>query len=336
MKLTGHTAQLLFTRWLANRAYSEETLKRYTRETGFFCAWLATERGKTDIRDVTKKDIVSYCIFLSQAEKDDGGRRRFGAGTQNGMRKSLNVFFRFLSRNEYILSNPFDTLDLDMILVEQLRESVPEQEMHRLLDGIPLDHPLHIRDRALFELMYGTGLRVSEVSRLNLTDVDLNSGRLLVRQGKGRKDRYVPLGRNVSKYLELYLKKGRDDFLAYVKENSMREALFLSYKGRRLGIAGIEERLKKWHSELHPEARNICPHMLRHSFATHVLDHGAGVKEVKEILGHKCIETTVRYTHFSIKSLKRILKMYHPRENELYVELTDKECEEIVAILNGR
>ena len=113
----------------------------------------------------------------------------------------------------------------------------------------------------------------------------------------------------------------------------MRDAFFLSFKGRRPGISGIQKRLNKRFHELYPEKKSVCPHMLRHSFATHVLDHGAGVKEVKEILGHKCIETTVRYTHFSIKSLKRVLKMYHPRENELYVELTEEEEENYRRIL---
>lgn len=103
-----------------------------------------------------------------------------------------------------------------------------------------------------------------------------------------------------------------------------------------MSIASIEARLKKRYHEINPDTeKSICPHMLRHSFATHLLDHGAGVKEVKEILGHSCIESTVGYTHFSVASLKRILKMYHPRENELYIELSREDENLYRKILTG-
>ena len=200
----------LFENYLLNRAYSAETVTRYMREMTVFCLWLGDQRSKDDLREVTGEDIAAYQVYLAEAEKNNEEGQRFSESTRKGMMQSVKGLFRFLSRHEYILTNPFDMLDVSIMAVKGIRQSVPEDEMARLLDSIPLDAPVSIRDRALFELMYGTGLRVSEVSGLDLTDVDLHTGRLLVRQGKGKKDRIVPLGKNVSKYLEVYLKQSRE------------------------------------------------------------------------------------------------------------------------------
>ena len=204
--------------------------------------------------------------------------------------------------------------------------------MNKFLDSLNGNDILEIRDRALFELIYGTGLRVGEVSRLDITDIDLNVGKALVRQGKWNKERIVPLGNNVIKYIKIYLEKARSDFLKIVKRSDVREALFLTLKGNRMSVTGIEYTLKKRFNKLGLDVK-ICPHILRHSFATHMLENGASLKHVKDILGHNSMQTTVIYTPFNVKSLKRILKMYHPRENQLYEEVDKNLLEEVKKIL---
>jgi len=225
-----------------------------------------------------------------------------------------------LTKNEHIIFNPFDNLDLARTKTRNTRKSVDEKEIKLFLDSIEGKEYLSIRDRTIFELMYGTGLRVSEVVNLKITDIDLNLGRLLVEQGKGKKDRIVPLGKNLVKWLQIYLDKSRKKLLRKRSEQQDRESLFLNNSGKKIRANTIRVRLKKQYKELNLDETKISPHVIRHSFATHMLENGVSIKHVKDILGHESMETTVGYTHFNIKSLKRILKRYHPRENDLYVE----------------
>lgn len=131
----------------------------------------------------------------------------------------------------------------------------------------------------------------------------------------------------------MYLKRGRDFFVWYAINAEEKKALFLNATGTRLKILSIQRCIKKRFKSIMGERKNISPHMVRHSFATHILNNGAGIKEVKEILGHASLETTIRYTHFSKKGIKRIVKQYHPRENQLYIELSENERERIKNIL---
>ena len=324
----------LFKEYMRGKGFSRQTIERYGRETRFFFTWLKDLRDKQDVREIEKGDLYAYQVFLSQA-MNRKNTKRFCPATQHGMVTTVKLLFRFLARNDYLLVNPFDTFELAPVRVRRIREGVPEKRLNAFLDSFGTDSAEDMCDRAMFELMYGTGLRVSEVSRLTITDIDLNAGRLLVREGKGNKDRIVPLGSNVIDWLELYLKRARKELLTLVQDSVHSEALFFNSIGRRMRIQSIRRRLKKRFAECGLDEKTITPHMLRHSFATHILEHGAGVRHVQEILGHRSIETTVRYTHVSARNLKRIMKMYHPRENELYAELTADEEETYRRILTG-
>jgi len=315
----------LFEEYLKNKGYSSWTVKRYRNENRSFFRWLVNFAGKSDAREVDPADIIGFQKHLSNRESLCLSSRR-------SMMLSTKQLFKFLLRNEHIMTNPFETVDVSMIPSRKRRKSISVSDMGRFLDSINESKILDIRDRALFELMYGTGLRVSEIGKLDLSDVDLSAGRVLVREGKGRKDRIVPLGENVKQWLIVYLERARGEYLKYVKESEKREAFFISLKGNRMGAELIEYTMKKRFTIAGLDGKSVCPHMLRHSFATHILENGAGVKHVKEMLGHSRIESTVGYTHFSVKSLKRIMKMYHPRENELYVELTPDERKRLCAL----
>ena len=197
--------------------------------------------------------------------------------------------------------------------------------MARFLDSLSGCFKRDLRDRAMFELMYGTGLRVGEVSALNITDVDIRGGRLMVRKGKGRKQRVIPLGKNVCSWLKVYLAGGRRQFLYRAKGYENNRAFFLSIQGNQMSTTNIGKVLKDRLKQAGVRTKGISPHVLRHSFATHMLENGADIKYVKDILGHSNISTTVIYTHFTINSLKRIMKQFHPRENELYEEINLKK-----------
>lgn len=334
MKLSWTILTTLFENHLENKAFSRETITRYLREARVFFEWLAKEQGKDDAREVTREDVFAYRMYLHDYER---AGKRLRDTTRRGMALTVRRLFLFLAKYEYLLSNPFDGIDLENVTVRHLRQSIPEERMHRILDGIEGTRITRIRDRALFELLYGTGLRSGEVCRLDLADVDLTGGKLFVRQGKGGKDRVVPLGANAVKWVEVYLCHARPRFGMHREGGPVeRDALFLTVQGRRMSRAAVNTQLKRYYVKSAPEGKKekqVCAHMLRHSFATHVLEGGAGVKQVKDILGHACFESTVIYTHFSVKSLRRIMKRYHPRENELFAEMTSEERERIVRIL---
>jgi integrase/recombinase XerD len=322
MKLNFSVVNNLFIEHLKNRNYSKETLIQYSYNTRHFFEWLYEDKKKEDARDVTKDDIYSYREHLDEiiTKKNE----HYSYSTKRGMIKTLNVLFRFLSRNEYILINPFDGVNLKMQKRYKERESIEEGEMNKFLDGIECKDQIDIRDRCICELLYGTGLRVSEINKLNVTDIDLNLGKAVIKEAKGRKDRIVPLGDNVIYWLNVYLKKSRPFFLKYVKDKNIRDTLFFTMSGNKINPVIIRIMLKKRF-----KGKKISPHILRHTFATHMLDNGASLKHVKDILGHNSIQTTVVYTHFNIKSLKRIIKMYHPRENELYEEVDESLIEKV-------
>ena len=333
MNLTYRYVDHIFIEYLKNKNYSEQTLIQYSYNIKHFFMRLYDDANKEDARDVTGNDILSYRKYIENAEVKvkKGTSNKYSRSTKRGMIKTLSVLFRFLSRNEYILSNPFDGLDLKMQRQYKERECLLEKDINEFLDGIECKDQLDVRDKALCELMYGTGLRVSEINKLNVTDIDLNLGKAVIKEAKGRKDRIVPLGDNVIFWLNIYLKKSRKYFLQDVKDKSIRESLFFTLKGNRINAPVIRIMLKKRFKKINNDKeKKISPHILRHTFATHMLEHGAGIKHVKDILGHNSIQTTVLYTHFNIKSLKRILKMFHPRENQLYEEVDKKILEKIL------
>lgn len=302
----------LFTEALKNRNYAENSFKRYYREARDFLVFA----GKEDVRELTSDDVIRY-------QKEIHHLDNYKAGTRRGIMNTISRFFRFLSRNGYILVNPVAGLDLLPEAVSGKRKSVDKEKLCAFLDAIDGSSFLDIRDRALFELMYGCGLRVGETVKLDMTDIDFQAGKVFVREAKGGRDRVVPVGETALLCVKKYVEQAR----SYLEEVVDTEALFLKGSGRRLTVAAVEFVLKKRYQN-HFGDQHICPHMLRHSFATHMLEAGAGIKQVKDILGHKSIQSTVAYTHFDVRGMKKMLKQYHPRENELYEEYeADKRLE---------
>ncbi len=328
--MTLEEIQPIFEQYLKNKGYSKETLKRYLRDIKYFFLFMAKELAKKDIRDVSKADLNRYQSYTYKLKKRDSDKPRYSVSTRKAIFISLAALFKYLYKHEYILINPFDGLDTKLIMVYPERKTLSEEQMNQLLDGISDFDPLSCRDRALLEFMYGTGLRISEVAKLNIIDIDLANGKVFVSEGKGQKDRLVPLGKRATRTLKSYIKHSRSHFLKTAQD---KQALFLSLKGNRLRAHNFDYILKKrLKQSAYPTASalsgcGISPHVIRHSFATHLLNHGANLKSVKEILGHKSLQTTVNYTHLSTEIMKRFIKRYHPRENELYEKLTLSESQ---------
>jgi site-specific recombinase XerD len=215
-----------------------------------------------------------------------------------------------------VLTDPTEAVEITVREPAGLKAVLTEAEVAALLASIPTHTGFGIRDRAIFELLYVTGMRVGECVRLDLEDVDFSASEIFIRAGKNRKDRVVPFGRLASEYLGSWLQRAR----AWFRYSEANHALFLRPDGGRIGAPAIRYRLKHYLHAAGIEREGISPHSLRHSCATHLLEHGAEIRYVQELLGHESIETTSGYTRQVVAGLKRMHKQYHPRENELYPE----------------
>lgn len=278
------------------RNLSENTLKAYERDLSAFLEFV-TEFWQLDFREVDRHLIRDYLAALR--------RRGYKSSSAAQQLAALRSFYQYLTQFGHIKSNP--TLAVKVPKQEKrLPQVLSVGEAHVLLESIDPSTPLGLRDRAVFELLYAAGIRLSELTALDVDKVDLKFQYVRV-FGKGRKERIVPIGEYAVEALSAYLKDGRPQ-LAKPDET----ALFVNYRGERLSQRGVQYLLDK-HIERTAIAKNISPHSLRHSFATHLLDAGADLRVVQELLGHVSLSTTQVYTRISQSKLKSVYNKAHPR-----------------------
>jgi integrase/recombinase XerC/integrase/recombinase XerD len=245
-----------------------------------------------------------YAAHLSSGERE-GGRE---LSRQSVARKlaSTRSFFRQLVERGELAQNPADLVPSPR-RPSSLPKALRTDEVADLLDRIPARTPLELRDRALFEVAYSCGLRCEEMVNLDMGSVDFDSEQVTV-LGKGSKTRLVPLGEPAGRALERYLARGRQALAADPRE----PALFLSKSGRRLSSSDVRRRLRVWlHNARLPG--DVTPHALRHSFATHLLEGGADLRAIQELLGHASVSTTQVYTRVESGRLRRLYDDSHPR-----------------------
>jgi len=277
------------------------------------------ERGKENVAEATENDIKDFIVHL---ENKESRRKKPMSGTT--VRKRLTdvkAFFKYLYRNEYILTNPMDTCSLGPTVRGTKKEIFSRDEMNAFLDSIDTRKGNGMRNRAIFELMYSSGLRMSEVTHLDLGDIDLGERILTVRQGKGSKDRVVPFSEVAAMFITRYIEGERNIILKRMRRKDDK-ALFLTLLGRIKHWA-IREVFDQIVASLGITREHLTPHSIRHSCATHLLEAGADVRYVQELLGHEDIETTVKYTHMMMEHVKRAYKSAHPRENQYFEEIDE-------------
>lgn len=314
MQLAKQTVLTHFERHLRSRNVSAATLTRYLRDIRQFFEISHV----TDMRDLTREGVLAYIAALQDARTPNGAPR-FSSSVIAGKVSTLRVLCAFLYRGEFLLANPCDGSPVNLHGHKNVRHDISVAQMARFLAAIDTRTPRGLRDRTMFELLYATGLRVGELSALNVEDIDLRRHHLVVTQGKGSRERLVPLVPSVLWWLEEYIRGARPR-LRGTGAGEDASALFVSMTGRRLSRAGVEQRAHYYSERLWPGETHVTPHIFRHSFASHLLMNGAPVKDVSVLLGHTSIESTVGYTHFTVQSFRKIMKQYHPRENELYTE----------------
>jgi len=288
-----------FIRFLATeRGLSDNYQLSTRRSLSEFAAWCSAARQITVPRDVTQPLISEYL-----ASRKKGG---LAASSIKLIVVALKIFFRFLNGKSALERDPTETLTLPRI-ERYLPETMNELQVECLIESIDTKHPLGLRDRAIVELLYASGLRISELAGARLENMNFDE-RILRVTGKGNKMRLVPVGRKACHALTSYISTERPKL---VKRRSGSE-IFLSNRGSKLTTARLWQIVKARARHSGLEA-NIYPHLLRHSFATHLLSNGADLRIIQEMLGHADISTTQVYTHVDQQRLKAVHRKFHPR-----------------------
>ena len=286
-----------FVQFLAvERGLSENYQLSTRRSLEEFAAWAGDRKSVKSARDV---DLAMISEYLA-ARKRDG----LSASSIKLIVVALKIFFRHLAAKGGLKRDPTEALSLPRI-ERYLPETLNELQVQQLIESVDTNVPLGRRDRAILELLYASGLRISELSHARLEN--LGEGMLRV-TGKGNKTRLVPVGKKACEALAIYLENERPKL---IKPRSGSE-IFLSVRGTRLTTARIWQ-IVKHHAQHSGLDRNVYPHLLRHSFATHLLSNGADLRIIQEMLGHADISTTQVYTHVDQQRLKAVHRKFHPR-----------------------
>lgn len=289
-------AQAEFDRDLRARGSAERTRRAYAVDLGQFAEW-ARDLG-LDPGDVRYRDVRRYAAGLSAAKAAPATVARKLA--------AIRSLYGFLVRTERASQNPAELVSSPK-RAERLPKVLSSEQMRTLLERIPAAAPLELRDRAMLELAYSCGLRCEEIVNLDCRSIDFESEQLRV-LGKGGRERVLPVGEPAQLALRRYLDRGRHALLAERGET----ALFLSKSGRRLSPSDVTRRLGLWVREA-AIATGVSPHALRHSFATHLLEGGADLRTIQELLGHSSISTTQVYTRVDAARLRDTYAASHPR-----------------------
>ncbi|MBL6669740.1 MAG: site-specific tyrosine recombinase XerD [Flavobacteriaceae bacterium] len=281
------------------RGMTSHTIDNYERDVNALVSFIENNNIEATPLNIEKKSIEEF--LYQEAKKKT-------ATTQARRLSGLKSFFNYLIFESYRENNPADLFEAPK-LGRKLPEVLTVKEIEQLLEQIDLSHPQGHRNRAIIETLYGSGLRVSELVELTLSNVFFKENIIRV-FGKGGKHRLVPMGAYAKKYLEIYI----DEIRALQKIDSKSEdVVFLNRNGKKLTRMMIFTIIKA----LLPKAnikKNISPHSFRHSFATHLLENGADLRTIQTLLGHESITTTEIYTHLDTKHLKKTLERYHPRQ----------------------
>lgn len=285
-----------YDRDLRTRGAAERTRRAYGVDLAAFTVWAKSLRLSPG--DLRHRDVRRYAASLSADGKASTTVARHLA--------SIRGFYDFLVRTEQIGSNPAELVSSPK-KPQKLPQVLTGEQMRMLLQGIPARTPLELRDRAMFELAYSCGLRCEEIVNLDIDSFDFEEDQLRV-LGKGSKTRLLPVGEPARRAVERYLQRGRRP----LADDPRERALFLSKSGRRLSNSDVTRRLRIWVANV-SSIGGVSPHSLRHSFATHLLEGGADLRTIQELLGHSSISTTQVYTRVDAARLRDTYSNSHPR-----------------------
>jgi integrase/recombinase XerD len=291
---------------LAVRNYTADTIEGRRDDLKVFLLW-AQERDLTNSAAITKPILESYQRHLWRWRKKNG--KPLGISTQRSRLGTLKDYFSWLTKRNLITANPASELELPRQEKRLPKEPLGLHQIKSILAVPDISDPLGLRDRAILELFYSAGLRRSELAKLRIEDLNRERQTLQIRQGKHHKDRVVPVGNRALHWLERYLEESRPKLLLQPNE----KALFLSSYGEAFNPDVLSRMVTQFIKKAEIERQGSC-HLLRHSCATHMLEGGADIRFIQQLLGHEKLETTAIYTQVSIEQLKAVHAQTHPAE----------------------
>ncbi len=296
----------LYLEWLQVRQYSGETVRTQRNHLDVFLRWCA-ERGLEDPHEITRPVLERYQRHLFHHRKRNGQPLSFRS--QHAMLVPVRSWFKWMTRQNHILHNPASELELPRRGHQLPKHVLTVEEVEQVLRQPDMRDPMGLRDRAILETLYSTGVRRSELIQLKLYDADLRNGTVFIRQGKGKKDRVVPIGDRAIAWIEKYLREIRPKLV--VEPDDM--TLFLSQYGEPISPDHLSGKVHDY-----VEAANLGkgggPHLFRHTMATLMLEGGADVRFIQQMLGHANLSTTEIYAHVSIRQLKQVHRATHPAQ----------------------
>ena len=315
MELTGIKVKEIIKEYFKIHNYSNDTQKNVLWVLKSFSNYLYNKTEKRDFRDIEEKDYYNYFEYLMKEKQRK-------TNTLRCYSLSLKKVFSILEEEEKILFNPFYKIKTFKTNSNIRDKVMSEEEINKLLSIPNLKNASGFRDRVILEVFYGTGIRAKELLNLEIDDFLIEERLIFIRQGKGRKDRIIPVGEHTFKFLKKYVKEVRGKIL----KRKRCKYLFVTGRGTNLSYGHLGVIMKKIARQIN---KNASPHILRHSFATHLIKSGAGLRQLQLLLGHKSISSTQVYIHFNKEHLKEEYEKYHPLENELYFDVCSREQEVI-------
>jgi len=295
----------LFTDYLrVEKSLSENTISAYKADLEKFFDYAENVKLIRRIKNITEDTITDFLNFLNGSLNKTGNK--FSAKSVSRFISSLRTFFKYLESENLTDINPLENIETPRT-PRLLPEVLSIEEIEKLLSVQDINDKLELRDKAILETMYASGLRVSETINLEISNIFFEEGFIRV-FGKGSKERIVPVGNTALKFITKYIKESR----SLLKNNRSFNFLFLNFRGSKLSRMGILDILKK-HCLRAGIRKSTHPHTLRHSFATHLLQGGADIRIIQEMLGHQDISTTQIYTHVDKDYLIEVHKSFHPR-----------------------
>jgi integrase/recombinase XerD len=308
--IDAHTPESLaafmfrYLEWMAVTNYSPSTVEARKADLHLFNEWCKT-RSLSTPQEITKQILEHFQRHLYHFRKPNG--KPLGFHRQSILLTGLKGFFKWLAQNDHLVYNPASELILPKVPMQLPKDILTNDEVETILNQPDLTSPFGIRDRAIMETLYSTGIRRTELVNLSIYNVDQNRGTVFIDQGKGKKDRVVPIGERALAWISKYLDEVRENLLTDPNEHT----LFITYQGGGFHPNKLTAIIRNYINQADIGKSGSC-HLFRHSMATLMLENGADVRFIQEMLGHARLDTTQRYTHVSISKLKDIHSATHP------------------------
>lgn len=290
--------------WMRTQNYSKWTVERRERNVGFFIVWCEARAVKRPC-EVTRPILERYARYLYYFRKESGEPMSFGS--QHARLVPLRMFFKWLTKRNYLLWNPASELELPKVEQRLPKHVLTMSEMEQVLSQPNVDKDLGIRDRAILETLYSTGMRRMEVISLRIYDLDVERKTVVIRQGKGKKDRTVPIGERALDWIDRYITDVRPTLVLEPDDGT----LYLTNVGESFCSGRLSGLVGRYVSAANLGKTGSC-HLFRHSMATLMLEGGADIRYIQQMLGHAQLDTTQIYTQVSIRRLKRVHELTHP------------------------